>query len=54
MMDPGIKDTQKDRKDPYRHSKFLKQFCYCYYTIMGVLQLRLIKTKHWISTHSRS
>ena len=43
MMDPGIKERQKYRKEPYHHSKFVKQFCY--YTIMVVLQLRLIKKR---------
>ena len=41
MMDPGLKEKKECRKEPYHHSKFVKQFCY--YTIMVVLQLRLIK-----------
>ena len=41
MMDPEKKEKQECRKEPYHHSKFVKQFCY--YTIMVVLQLRLIK-----------
>ena len=43
MMDPGEKEKQECRKEPYHHSKFVKQFCY--YTIMVVLQLRLIKKR---------
>ena len=44
MMDPGKKEKKECRKEPYHHSKFVKQFCY--YTIMVVLQLRLlIKTR---------
>ena len=41
MMDPEKKEAKECRKEPYHHSKFVKQFCY--YTIMVVLQLRLIK-----------
>ena len=43
MMDLGEKKKQECRKEPYHHSKFVKQFCY--YTIMVFLQLRLVKKR---------
>ena len=43
MMDPEKKEKQECRKELYHHSKFVKQLCY--YAIMVVLQLRLIKKR---------
>ena len=48
ILDPEFKKMKKKfglyaKYKEYHHSKFVKQFCY--YTIMVVLQLRLIKKR---------